>query len=195
MSETKIYNSTLRDSIWMTSKTRMFSEDRYKRYSFLSHLLLSYYSLVMIIISVFSDALSCNVPMYKEVTISFAIVLFGITLIVTGFQFDDVAKSHRECYLRLQKLLSEDLPDDALSKNYHEVLAGYPNHRNWDYDNFIIDRTFIRGESITKGGEVSVKPTTQMYVMKVLRFSFFWCIISLLFFVPIFTFIFSVVGG
>ena len=48
------------DKIWLTSKARMQAEIRYKIYSLTSHLLLSYYALLMIIFSVFSDSITTS---------------------------------------------------------------------------------------------------------------------------------------
>lgn len=147
MSDADKKQFTAVDNIWLTSKTRMQAEKRYKKYSLISHLFLSYYALLLIFLSIFSKSITTPLPL-SQINIALATAIFGASLIVYGFKFGETAQSHRECYLRLQRLIALENDEHELTAQYHEIIAGYPNHSASDYEDLIIDRTLIKNEPL-----------------------------------------------
>lgn len=181
------------DNIWLTSKARMQAETRYKTYSLTSHLLLSYYALLMVVYSIFSDSITTSLSL-AQINIALSTAIFGVSLIVYGFKFGQTAQLHRECYLRLQRLIALVDDEHELKVQYHEIIAGYPNHSAKDYDDLIIDRTFMKNESIYNSNG-SVNWTNSMLGWKIIRLLTFWLIIINLALWPIYFLLYPLLGG
>ena len=168
--------SNLKDRIWVTSRSRVFSENRYRLYDLTSHLFLTYMALLMIIASVFSKELGLVVRHFEKITILLALFLFTTSLVIYGFRFSEMAGKHRDCYLKLQGL---ELNFDGLSDPstlYQEILSCYPNHAQRDYENFIIDRTLFKAAKLTVDKE-AISWTKWMLLKKVVRIAAFWFLV------------------
>lgn len=157
----------MREKIWITSKTRMNAERRLRRYDRLSHLLVSYYSLLLILLFVFSDEIFRDESLSQRVGLGLSIAVFVLTLILHGFHFGSTADKFRDCYLKLQKLLSQD---GDVSDQYDDILQYYPNHEPRDYYDLIV-RNWLDGSGIiqsTQGGP-AVVPSRLMIVEYFMR--------------------------
>lgn len=168
--------SILKDRIWITCKTRMYSERRYRLYDVTSHIFLSYMSLLIIIAAVFSDELSKSVSHFGAITIILSLFLFATTLIVSGFKFSETANKHRDCYLKLQNLEQTfDQHADAAAA-YDQILNLYPNHAQRDYEALVLDRTLFGRGSLMSG---QTKITWDYWILfkKISRFISFWVLI------------------
>lgn len=162
-----------RSNIWITCKTRMQAEKRLKFYSLFSLLALNYFSFIIVVSAIFSGVLSERVPFFNEINISMSVALLASSLLFQGFKFDDVARLHRECYLRLQKLLEAPGERTEILGQYYEVLAEYPNHAPRDYDDLVIDRTLFRDKPIwDQSGPV--RWTGFMVAKKLFRMTLFY---------------------
>jgi len=163
----------LKDKIWITARTRMITEQRYKRYDIRSHLFISYMSLLMILTTIFSEDLSSVVPYFRQLEVVIPLALFAASLIVYGFKFGDCAHQFRECYLKLQSLYEKfDKTSDPTSE-YEEILQRYPNHAESDYEELIIKRTLFDRQKISSGG-VNHKWTYWMIAKWLGRVTWFW---------------------
>jgi hypothetical protein len=177
VSEIDTNNSTAADNIWLTSKTRMRAEKRYKTYSLISHLLLSYYAFLLIVHSIFSNPAATS-PSSSQINLALSVAIFGVSIIVYGFNFGETAQLHRDCYLRLQRLLDLVKDEHELLAEYHKILAGYPNHSNDDFEDLIIDRTFVRNTSL-RNSKGPIVWTKMILFKKAVRLLIFWAIITL----------------
>jgi conflict system pore-forming effector with SLATT domain len=173
------------NNIWWTSKVRMHAEKRFHRYSVASHLLLAYYALVIVLTSIFGQVLVHRVPNFLELNIAFSVVLFASSLIVYGFKFSETAQNHRDCYLRIQRLLSQGLGNKELQEKYHEILAGYPNHSSQDYDDFIIERTFVHRDELTNSSGPK-RYNLRILFRKFCRLAAFWGTVGALLLAPVY---------
>ena len=173
MSDVPRKNRNEIENIWITSKSRMNAEKRYRLYGIVSHLLVTYLAFLMIITTIFGDALAPIVPFFPQINISIAVALFSASLIVYGFRYDETARAHRDCYLRLQRLLSTSHDDPKIIEKYHEILGGYPNHSPRDYEDLVIERTFLKTEGL-RNAEGNVQWTYPMLVRRLGRWFFFW---------------------
>ena len=175
---------TQSDNIWITAHTRMQAEKRYKRYSLASHLLLSYYAFLMILLSVFSDFIKTSIPL-SQINIALAIAVFSASLIVYGFKFGETAQLHRECYLRLQKLLALVDSEPEMIAQYHEIIEGYPNHSAHDFDDLVIERTLIKND-ILRNSNGPIQWTVLMLVRKSFHWLIYWLAIAFLTVFPVY---------
>lgn len=172
------------DNIWLTSKTRMRSEVRYKLYSVVSHLLLSYFSVVIIGISILSEELEERVEHLSQINTLIALGLFATSLIVYGFKFEETARLHRECYLRLQELLSSNCAENEKIERYNRILLGYPNHAERDYDSLVIRRTLLNNMTLSNS-KGPVTYTIPMIISWIARGIGFWTFLASLVLIPI----------
>ena len=79
-SDKALHMNTLKDRIWITAKTRMISERRYRRYELVSHILLAYLSFLLIASSLFNEDLSRYVPYFDKINIVISVFLFAASL-------------------------------------------------------------------------------------------------------------------
>lgn len=169
--------SSIQDRIWVTAKCRVMAENRYKRYSVASHLLLSYYAILLVVSSTIPNILS------PELEIFVSIVTFAASLIIYGFKFDQTGSLHRDCYLRLDDLRGQNLDDGLTFERYQTLLAGFPNHADRDYEDLIIDRTLLKSKTMwDESGPVTWNG--YMLFRKTIRFLFFWITILSLACIP-----------
>lgn len=165
----------IRDRVWLTARIRMTAEDRYRLYDIVSHIFLSYMSMLMIIATVLADDLSKGVRHFGAITISLTIFVFTASLIVAGFRNRERANQHRDCYLALQSLLDSCSEDAELSRKYHEILPQHPNHSPRDHDDLVLNRTLF-GNTPLWNGENKITWSWPMIIRKICRFSFFWAL-------------------
>lgn len=171
--------SNLKDKIWITYKTRTFSEKRFRLYDRCSHLSLAYMSLLMILATVFSEKLAKAVPHFDVIIITVPLFLFTVTLIILGYRYSRTADDFRECYLKLQALEQNfDNEDDPIGA-YHNILACYPNHSPWDYENLVLERTLFGNETLHIG-DMPIKWRPWMLLRKVLRTVAFYLFVGIL---------------
>lgn len=165
--------SSLKDKIWITAKSRMLAERRYKTYEISSHLFLSYMSLLLIISTIFSTDLKGAVYHFDQITICISLAIFAASLISYGFRFGETAAQFRECYLRLQQLEHQALDDAEIAERYFEILGSCPNHSTADYGRFVVEMTFYKKKPIQSGPD-KISWTWMMLLTFVLRTSFFY---------------------
>ncbi|MER9797429.1 SLATT domain-containing protein [Mesorhizobium sp. M0142] len=86
------------DRIWITSRTRMISERKALRRQNYSYLLLTYYSLFVVVISAFSEYYRNYYKLFDSINISASVVVLAASLVVAGFRFEAAAMVFRDCY-------------------------------------------------------------------------------------------------
>ena len=131
----------IKNRIWITSKTRIYAEKRYRKYDIMSHLVLSLLSAIVISLTLFKDLLPQGAPL-ETYTIVYSIFILIASIVVFGFRFGETATLHRECYLQLQRLNDSKQDADELIRCYHDILSSYPNHSDMDYECLVLGRTF-----------------------------------------------------
>lgn len=182
--------------IWLTYKTRIISERRYKRYAIISHLALSWYAFLSIVFSIYQDrfAQSLGVVGASQAALVMSVLTFGLSLVIYGLRFDDLARIHRECYITMQKLYQSHVSDDAKLESYGNLLEHYPNHSDSDYDDLLFDAwRFGRTLNGTDGQPILFgwRKVLASYFRHFIRN----CIIFLLFAVPLGFSLFGFVGS
>ncbi|RJF79327.1 SLATT domain-containing protein [Azospirillum cavernae] len=150
----------VRDRIWITSKVRMISERRYLSYESTAHLLMNTFSGILLLTSIYPDEIGRSVPGLSKINVAFSLLIFGSSLLVYGFKFGETAAKHRECYLKLQRLLDSNKDDEDNFEKYHDILENYPNQSDRDYYDFVFERYRKRKEPILRPGtDVEIVPS------------------------------------
>lgn len=130
----------MRDKIWLTAHTRMVTEARHRRNAKLWDAIVVWYSTTMVIASVMSLRASQETEAsYLLVSISIGVLALTIFVPTLGHKVD--ADRHRSCYLSLQELLDTGDPN-TIAKDYHSILAEYPNHQDRDWVSYLVTSKF-----------------------------------------------------
>lgn len=157
----------------------MFSEKRYRTYDIASNIVQTYMAVLMLAASVFSDELRATVPLFDKITIVLSLFLFGSSLIIYGFRFVETANKHRDCYLKLQRLIESYERQSDPGAAYHDILAQFPNHAPRDYEDFVLSGTLFDRKTL-KIGDKAITWTAWMLISKVMREAVFWLLILIL---------------
>ena len=165
--------SQIRDRIWLTTKSRIYAERRYRRYDIVSHIVLALLSVIVIAITLLRDELPQAAPL-DAYTVVYSVFILAASIVVFGFKFGEIATLHRECYLRLQQLHDSTDEDDALVGSYHDILSSYPNHSDCDYESLVISRTFPKSGSMSRPDGTAISWTAVMLIRWLAYQIVFW---------------------
>lgn len=135
-------------NIWLTAKARMEAEKRLRVYDVVSHLVLIWYSLWLLCLTVFSASFEPYVGAIgiDELATFLSASVLVLSVTTWGFKFGAKASLHRDCYLELEGLLSGD--ETGQQTKYAEIKKRFPNHSTFDLDSVLFRRIVIKGEVI-----------------------------------------------
>jgi hypothetical protein len=162
----------------------MISERKALRNQNVSYLLVTYYSLFTVILSVFADFYSQFYRLLDQIGLSASVVVLVASLVAGGFRFEARAYMFRECYLKLQKLEGKNIGDEEKLIEYLEIIDIYPNHAEKDYYDLIVSHTYWEGKNLTIG-EKAIRPTVYIWASYVVRNFFYYVSVFLAFVVPV----------
>jgi len=133
----------LEDKVYVTRKCRIEAAERNKRMDSMTLGINVWYSAILLIISIV--ILSRNdLPDISIVSITSAILVFSISMIVATQQYKDKYYAFKSCYLELDYLhkkiiryidIEQFNNDDyqELNQKYNEILKSSENHKPIDY--------------------------------------------------------------
>jgi hypothetical protein len=147
------------NQIYLTYKTRMLAEARCKFRARFWNVMVAWYSLWLIALSVI-DLKSPEGKGHALAIVVLSIFVFSLSLIIPSIGLDEKAVRHRECYLRLQRLRAEKLSETAKLQRYFDILEGYPNHSDIEWDATVV-RANMRGQSLVNNSGPIVATKTQ----------------------------------
>lgn len=171
--------------IWLTYKARIISEKRFNRYAVISHLALTWYAFLSIVFSIYQTdiAKTLGVVGANQASLVMAVLTFGLSLVIYGFKFEDAARVHRECYLRMQSLYQSSKSDEIKLEEYRKLLDHFPNHSSGDYQELLFSG-WKSGRSLsgTDGNPIkfNYKDAVVVYLNRSISFSLF----ALIFIIP-----------
>lgn len=163
----------IKNSIWITSHSRMVAEKRFRTYDNVSSFLLSWLSLSVLAWAVVHANTTPNVFL-DTYTALVSVFVFAFSIITFGFRFGETAVLYRECYLRLQKLHDCGDGEAEVISQYHEILGGYANHSDADFETLVIQRTCLTKREIRGGDGKLIVWTRSMLVSFIVRNAAFW---------------------
>ena len=130
----------LKDKIWITRKSRIEASERLLRNDFHSHLLVNYYALFVVIISVYD--LYCKEVDLALLSVIGSILVLTTSIFITSKNFKERSNFFKTCYLKLDLILKKinSLNKDEkeskylpISEEYHDVLLNSENHLAVDF--------------------------------------------------------------
>lgn len=174
------------ENIYLTSKIRMTSEVRLKLTGKLLNALITWYSFVLIALSVADIAKIIEFKYFSTFSVAYSVGTLVASLILQGERHQERAERFRECYLKLQGIYrSTALTDEEKLQDYQKILDNYENHSDYDYQSVVVSSWWNSKTLENLSGKL--KPSLQNFFYigfrKVLSF-FFW---ASLFLLPIFS--------
>lgn len=148
MSEEEPSRENKTANIWLTAKARMEAEKRLKVYDVVSHLVLIWYSLWLLCLTVFSSSFEPYVGAIGigELATFLSASVLVLSVTTWGFKFGAKAALHRDCYLELEALIGGDAAEQQLK--YADIKKRFPNHSTFDLDSVLFRRIIVKGEKI-----------------------------------------------
>jgi len=132
------------NKVWVTKKTRMESEARMNNNNVFSLIVVNFYTLIVLALSILGLVISNQdlVDKITVLTLISSVALFGISLFVSLFGYKEKAIAYKQCYLDLTKiesqcqdLLLEDIDNskkfykfNEIKKEYNHILEKTDNH-------------------------------------------------------------------
>ncbi|MBB3412065.1 hypothetical protein FHT87_006035 [Rhizobium sp. BK316] len=162
----------------------MISERKALRNQNVSFLAVTYYSLFSVILSIFADFYSEPYPVLDKINLSASVVVLVASLVAAGFRLEARASAFRECYLKLQSLYDEELPESDKKKKYREIMMDFPNHSPRDYTDLLVNHIMLEGKTLSSGTKTLVY-TTAMAISFFARATLYWMLLALLFLGPV----------
>ncbi|WP_072033989.1 SLATT domain-containing protein [Rahnella aquatilis] len=140
MSQEQNSKIKLSDSIWFTFKARMIAYERLKSNEFHSQMILVWYTLILVVISIVllknENFFGDNIDLYSAI---FSVVILVVSLIVSNQDFRGRSIHMRANYLELQELYrsiylgnSDGTHIDDFESEYAKILSGSENHSRFD---------------------------------------------------------------
>ena len=173
------------DRVWKTRKARINAAERLKSNDFISQVLIAYYSLFIITITIID--MKNNDLNFEVLTLILSILILVMSVFVFAMNYKERSLRFQNSYIKIDKISREvnrkekDGQDiSQLEKEYDDILECSENHSSCDYLQVMFD---VRNE---KG--YNNKPFTCISWL-----SFLWCkgkkvlYILILFIMPIIT--------
>ncbi|CAH1211621.1 hypothetical protein PAECIP111892_03609 [Paenibacillus auburnensis] len=147
MSESVIKSrlDSLSNKIWITRKARINAEERLEKFDFLTQMLINYYTLVIVGLSIWTLYDESNAKLISVITIIASVLLFGLSIFVNARNFKIRAITFKSCYIKLDEIYNEcellkDSPDNLraeditkIQNKYNKVMNSIENHTPMDY--------------------------------------------------------------
>lgn len=130
----------LSDKIWITRKTRIYTEQRLQETANISQALMVVYSLALVSVSIWN--LQSNDQQLNIISAFASIVVLVLSVHITAQKYAERSIAMRNCYVKLDELYSrakraESNKDDdtleALESEYTSLLINIENHSEYDY--------------------------------------------------------------
>lgn len=126
------------ERIYITYKARIVAESRMLRLAFWSQVLVAWYSIAIIVVSLADISTVYKVTDGGVATTSLSILVLTASVFFYSQRFEIRAAGFRECYLKLRELYDSDESPEIVLKKYHDVLNAFENHSNFDYDSVLL---------------------------------------------------------
>lgn len=136
------------NKVWITRKCRINAEARLERCDFLVGLLILYYSLIILFLSVWSLIEQLGNHRLGLIAVIASIGLFGAQLFLSSRNFKLRSFQMKDCYIKLDEiymqlqllriLSSEQTVENQLTQiqsRYNNILNAVENHTDYDFLN------------------------------------------------------------
>ncbi len=144
------------ERIYLTYKSRMTSEARLRLLARFWNFLLSWYSFLLIAVSLLDLTGRFTIPSFNVIAAIGSVAVFGLSLYIAAERHEARADDYRRCYLELQAIYADGDSVETKMPRYADVLSRYENQIESDYDDMLFD-AYVRGQSLENAsGPVSI---------------------------------------
>jgi len=163
------------EKIYLTYKTRIAAEARIRLAAKLLHILVSWYSFCLIVVSLIDATDNYQITYANILITSLSVGIFGLSLFIYGEKYFEKASQFRECYLKLQKLYNSGHDQNKMMSDYAEILDQYENQRDDDFDYMVFDAWWRRQSLKNSHGpiEISWNVIIKVAIQKLFRYAIF----------------------
>ncbi len=128
------------DKIWVTRKTRIYTEQRLREISNITQALMVAYSLALVSLSIWN--LQSNGPKLNVISAFASIVVLVLSVYLIAQKYAERSIAMRNCYIKLDELYSRAKRAEAnkdengledLKSEYTSLLINIENHSEYDY--------------------------------------------------------------
>ncbi|WP_226019823.1 SLATT domain-containing protein [Novosphingobium sp. FKTRR1] len=127
------------ENIYLTSKSRMESEKRLRRDGKYCNMMITWYSLLLIVSSIFDFSGIYKVKYFGVLSICCSVCVLIISLYLQGERHQERAERFKESYVKLQKIYwSHELSNNQKICAYDDLMLNCENHSDVDYSNAIL---------------------------------------------------------
>jgi hypothetical protein len=130
----------LSDKIWITRKTRIYTEQRLIKMNTISNILVVWYSSILVCLTIWNLQFPNNKLNIYLVFGSIAVLIASIVL--TSQKYSERSIAMRNCYIKLDELYSKVKNAEGKSDNisirdfeseYSGIIQNIENHSDYDY--------------------------------------------------------------
>jgi hypothetical protein len=131
----------LSDKVWITRKSRIYTEERLRFRSQLSQILIVYYSLFLVLLSLL-NLIYQNANDVDMLLIFGSLIVLVFSVYIYSQKYEERSLNMRNCYIALDRIYyqlkkAEDKNDtdriDLLHTEYLTLLSHIENHTDYDY--------------------------------------------------------------
>ena len=132
--------SSIANKIWLTRKSRIYTEQRLLKKSIITQVIMVFYSFLLVSLSIW---MLVKPDEYLEIYLtSFSIAVLISSVFMFSQRYSERAMMVRNCYIRLDELYSKAIriegmnEEDRISQiesEYTNILINVENHSDYDY--------------------------------------------------------------
>lgn len=153
------------ESIYLTYKTRMTTERRFRLTQFVGNCLIVWYSFALIVFSVLDLSGRFTISSFSIISLTVSMATLTVSLILSGQKYGERADNIRSCYLKLQQLYQSNFDETEKMSRYADILSQYENQLDTDFDEMVFD-AWTRNQSLRNAeGPVSLSFMTAFRVL------------------------------
>lgn len=129
-------------NIYLTAKARMVAETRLKTAETVSQILMAWYSVCLIGLSLLDLSQSYRVRDVSVMTAILSVAVLATSIFLSSRNFSIRAAGFRDCYLKLQKIYWSKASPDEKAEIYATTLPLFENHLQRDHE-WVLFQSFI----------------------------------------------------
>lgn len=178
---------SFKDKVWWTKKARIQTEKRLLRYDIYSQLMLLWYSIALVIVSIFELKSPLPESYFGSLMVALSVLVLCATLFVNNRNFKDRANLVKQCYETLSILIEDSKKNDAdialLDREYQKILGLCENHTDIDFKKAVVSEYYNTSPQYID--QLTKHPTRTQIVHVVCNNIIYYTTTSLLFIFPI----------
>ncbi|MGY8873092.1 MAG: SLATT domain-containing protein [Pseudomonadales bacterium] len=185
----------MKDNVWWTRKARIHAESRLLSNQHYLDLLLLWYSLTAVFVSIWLLGYGGDQQLSSVVFTCFSVFILTVSLFGANARFTQRAAQFKENYISLQELYfqinnSSATSETTFQKEYRKLLELTENHIEIDDIRALVWEWY----NAKKKSEVSREPKSYHYFKYVIYLTKRWIFFSILFFLPLVLGYISIIG-